>query len=143
MGAAVGFGGTVWAQRRVKRRVVRFLPDRMSADVVQRARYLAEDVRIALDEGREAMRAREEELRRQLGAPGAARASAELGRPRLSAGDTGFSATEPGFSAGEPRLSAGEPRLSAGEPRLSATEPGRHRSRHRSRSRSRPRRRGG
>jgi hypothetical protein len=104
MGAAVGFGGSVWAQRRVKRRVGQYLPDRMSADVVQWARYLADDVRDALQEGRDAMRAREEELRRQLGVPGPARS--------------------PG-----PRSSS---RLLAGEARLPAGEPGRHRRRRRS-----------
>ncbi len=81
MGAAVGFGGSVWAQRRVKRTVERYLPERMNADVVQRARYLADDVREALDEGREAMRVREEELRRQLGTGGPGRPAGGRARP--------------------------------------------------------------
>jgi hypothetical protein len=89
MGAAVGFGGSVWAQRRVKRTVERYLPDRMGADVAQRARYLADDVRDAIDEGREAMRAREEELRRQLGVVGP-------GLPDDRIGRRGSPAAEPG-----------------------------------------------
>ncbi|MDQ6783854.1 MAG: hypothetical protein M3063_10500 [Actinomycetota bacterium] len=70
MGAAVGFGGSIWAQRRVRRTVERCLPEHLGADVAQRARYLADDVLEALDEGRAAMRQREEELRRQLGVHG-------------------------------------------------------------------------
>ena len=89
MGAAVGFGGSVWAQRRVKRTVERYLPDRMGADVAQRARYLADDVRDALDEGREAMRVREEELRRQLGVVGPRRPDERGARRALPAGKPG------------------------------------------------------
>ncbi|MDQ6839999.1 MAG: hypothetical protein M3256_17515 [Actinomycetota bacterium] len=80
MGAAVGFGGSVWAQRRVKRTVERFLPDRVGSDAVQRARYLADDVRDALKEGRTAMHVREEELRRQLGVTGTGHLDAGMRR---------------------------------------------------------------
>lgn len=89
MGAAVGFGGSVWAQRRVKRTVERYLPDRMGADVAQRARYLAADVRDALDEGRDAMRAREEELRRHLGVTGPTRPDEQNAPAALPAPDPG------------------------------------------------------
>ncbi|MDQ2727657.1 MAG: hypothetical protein M3Y91_07305 [Actinomycetota bacterium] len=89
MGAAVGFGGSVWAQRRVKRTMERYLPERMSADVIQRARYLADDVRGALDEGREAMRAREDELRRQLNVAGPDRPGGQVARRALPPAEPG------------------------------------------------------
>lgn len=66
IGAAVGLGGSVWAQRRVRRTVDRYLPDEVVARAGARARDLRSDVRDALDEGVLAMRAREEELRAQV-----------------------------------------------------------------------------
>jgi len=67
VGAAVGLGGSVWAQRRVRRTVERFLPDQVGSEVAQRARHLRNDVLDAIEEGRVAMQAREAELRAQLG----------------------------------------------------------------------------
>lgn len=66
IGAAVGFGGSVWAQRRVRRAVERYLPEQVAASAGERARNLRSDVRDALEEGRLAMRSREEELRAQV-----------------------------------------------------------------------------
>ncbi len=66
MGAAIGFGGSVWAQRKVKATVERYLPPQLGDEVAGRARSLQSDVRGALGEGRDAMRARETELRAML-----------------------------------------------------------------------------
>jgi hypothetical protein len=52
VGAAAGFTGSVWLQRRVKQAVDRFTPEHVQADV-----------KAAFTEGRTAMRAREQELR--------------------------------------------------------------------------------
>ena len=52
VGAAAGFTGSVWLQRRVRHTVDRFAPENVQADV-----------KAAVAEGRAAMRARERELR--------------------------------------------------------------------------------
>jgi hypothetical protein len=52
VGAAAGFGGSVWLQRRMKQAVDRFAPENVQSDV-----------KAALSEGRAAMRAKEAELR--------------------------------------------------------------------------------
>lgn len=68
-GAAVGLGGSVWAQRRVRRTVERYLPEQVGAKVADRARGLRADLADALEEGRLAMRDREAELRAQRPRP--------------------------------------------------------------------------
>lgn len=68
-GASVGFGGAMWIRARVRRAVARVLPDRVAADVAGGARRAGSTVRDAFTEGRDAMRAREAELRDEL-APG-------------------------------------------------------------------------
>lgn len=83
MGAAAGLGGSLWAQRRLRRTVGRYLPERVGSELTRKARYLRDDVRDALDEGRSAMRTREHELRQQLGVPvRAAPAPPDSRRPR-------------------------------------------------------------
>jgi hypothetical protein len=52
VGGVAGFTGSVWLQRRVKHTVDRFAPESVQADV-----------KAAVQEGRSAMRAREDELR--------------------------------------------------------------------------------
>ena len=52
VGAIAGFTGSVWLQKRVKQTVDRFAPEAVQADV-----------KAAVQEGRTAMRAREDELR--------------------------------------------------------------------------------
>ncbi|HMC40955.1 MAG TPA: hypothetical protein VKI19_14920 [Acidimicrobiales bacterium] len=59
-GAAVGFGGSVWLQRRLKEAAGRYRP----AGVAGAAAARAKD---ALAEGRAAMRAREADLRGSAG----------------------------------------------------------------------------
>jgi hypothetical protein len=56
IGVVAGFTGSVWLQKRVKQTVDRFAP-RFAPESVQA------DVKAAVQEGRSAMRAREDELR--------------------------------------------------------------------------------
>jgi hypothetical protein len=67
VGLAVGFGTSFRLMRAVRRTVDRFLPERVSQDVVKGARSIGSEVRAALDEGRTAMREREAELRAEIG----------------------------------------------------------------------------
>ena len=63
VGAAAGFSGSMWIQRRVKQAVDRFAPE-----------HVQQDVRAAWEEGRTAMRRREAELRRRYAPRGSDRA---------------------------------------------------------------------
>jgi len=73
IGLVTGFGASKWVERKARRRLARYLPAaQMEAglEAAGRAREVAADkvaaVRHALEEGRDAMAARETELRRQL-----------------------------------------------------------------------------
>jgi hypothetical protein len=66
VGLTVGFGSSFWLMRTVRRTVERFAPERLTADVVTGARSFGADLKAALDEGREAMRTREAELRAEI-----------------------------------------------------------------------------
>jgi hypothetical protein len=59
-GAAVGFGGAVWAQRKLRTAANRYRPVEVAGAAAARARD-------ALEEGRAAMREREAELRGAAG----------------------------------------------------------------------------
>ncbi len=61
-----GAGGTIWAGRRLRRRVERYLPAQLRSDVAARLRAAGSDLREAIDDGRAAMSEREAELRVQL-----------------------------------------------------------------------------
>jgi hypothetical protein len=65
-GAALGFGSSVWLQRRLKAAVDRYLPEQVGHRATDRARAVTADLRAALAEGRTAMRERERELRAHL-----------------------------------------------------------------------------
>ena len=65
-GLTIGFGTSFWLMRTVRRTVERFTPERLSQDVVSGARSVGAELRAALDEGREAMREREAELRAEI-----------------------------------------------------------------------------
>lgn len=69
LGTLVGFGGSVWAQRRIKEKIERYYPDRVAEQVTTTVRTLGQDVRSAAQEGRAAMREREESLRAQFRPP--------------------------------------------------------------------------
>ena len=55
-----------WLARFLRQTAERYSPERVSNDVVNGARRLGTDVRVAINEGREAMRKREAELRAEL-----------------------------------------------------------------------------
>ncbi|MEW6152497.1 MAG: hypothetical protein AB1673_00710 [Actinomycetota bacterium] len=69
VGTAVGFGGSVWAQRRLRRTVERYYPERVAQQVSAGVRSLGDDVKAASREARAAMREREEALREQFRPP--------------------------------------------------------------------------
>jgi len=66
LGMGVGLGSSLWVVRRVKQTAARFSPERLSGDVTSSVRALGRDVRLSLQEGREAMLKREAELRSEL-----------------------------------------------------------------------------
>jgi hypothetical protein len=66
VGAGFGFGVSFWVMRFVRETVTRYSPERMSSDLAGALRSLGADIREAAKEGREAMREREAELRREL-----------------------------------------------------------------------------
>ncbi len=66
LGISVGLGSSLWVTRRVKRVAARYAPERLSNDLVASVRGLGHDLRLAVQEGREAMLKREAELRAGL-----------------------------------------------------------------------------
>ena len=60
VGAGFGFGASFWVTRTVRTTMARLSPTRVSNE-------LSNTVKAAVTEGREAMRARERELRAELG----------------------------------------------------------------------------
>jgi hypothetical protein len=70
MGMSVGAVVSVWAQRRLKLWLKTYTPPEVAARAARRSTEVAGrkagEVRTALAEGREAMRQREAELRRQI-----------------------------------------------------------------------------
>ena len=69
LGMGVGLGGSFWVTRRVKQVAARYTPERLSNDVTSSVRRFGRDLRLALQEGREAMLKREAELRNELPQP--------------------------------------------------------------------------
>jgi hypothetical protein len=67
VGAVAGASGTVWAQQQVRRRIDRLAPDHVAVVAADAARRVGRQVVDAVAEGRDTMREREDELRRQLG----------------------------------------------------------------------------
>ena len=66
LGIGVGLGSSVWVTRRVKQTAARYSPQRLSNDLTSSVRAVGHDLRLAVQEGREAMRKREAELRNEL-----------------------------------------------------------------------------
>jgi hypothetical protein len=69
VGASFGFGMSFWLTRVVKETVERYTPERVGTDLAGALRGIGSDMRAAVAEGREAMRARETALRAELGRP--------------------------------------------------------------------------
>jgi gas vesicle protein len=66
MGASFGFGVSFWMTRFVRETIERYTPERVSADLAGALKSFGSDLRAAVQEGREAMQEREEELRLEL-----------------------------------------------------------------------------
>lgn len=62
-GVSVGFGGAMWIRNRVQRALDRVMPQRLRSEATDGAKRAGSRVRGALTEGRQAMQAREAELR--------------------------------------------------------------------------------
>ena len=65
MGTGFGFGLAVWCRRAVRSRVERYRPSQVSPRFTRSLRTAGERLHAAADEGRLAMREREEQLRRR------------------------------------------------------------------------------
>ena len=63
VGVGFGFGASFWFMRFVKETVARYSPERVSADLTGALKGLGTDLRLAVADGRDAMREREAELR--------------------------------------------------------------------------------
>ena len=63
LGVGVGMGSSLWVTRRVKQVAARYTPERISSDMASSVRTLGRDVRLSIQDGRQAMRLREAELR--------------------------------------------------------------------------------
>jgi hypothetical protein len=63
-GAALGAGAVLWAQRKLRGAADRYGPVGLAGEAVDRAISLPGNIRDAFSEGRQAMREREAELRR-------------------------------------------------------------------------------
>lgn len=66
VGVGLGFGVSFWLMRFVRSTVERYTPERLSSDLGSALKSFGSDLREAVAEGREAMREREAELRREL-----------------------------------------------------------------------------
>lgn len=66
VGVSFGFGASFWMMRFVKDSVARYSPERVSADLGTAIKGLGTDLRLAVADGREAMREREAELRADI-----------------------------------------------------------------------------
>jgi hypothetical protein len=78
IGASFGFGMSFWLTRAIKQTVERYTPERVGTDLAGALRALGADLRAAVDEGREAMRAQESVIRAELARP---RPRERAGRP--------------------------------------------------------------
>lgn len=63
---SIGCGSSLWVMRTVRRTVERLAPQRLTQDAVAGAKAASSEIRAALDEGRQAMREREAELRAEI-----------------------------------------------------------------------------
>jgi hypothetical protein len=69
VGASLGFGASFWVVRAVRQTVERYAPRRVSNELSEAVRSLRQDLRLAIAEGRDAMREREAALRDELEPP--------------------------------------------------------------------------
>lgn len=69
VGTGLGFGGSVWAQRRLRRKIEQYYPEQVAKQVSTSVRTFGADVAAAAKEGKAAMREREEALKARLQPP--------------------------------------------------------------------------
>jgi hypothetical protein len=62
----LGCASSLWVMQKVRRTVERLTPHRLTQDAVAGARTAGSQLRAAFDEGRQAMRDREAELRAEI-----------------------------------------------------------------------------
>lgn len=62
----MGCASSLWVMRAIRRTVERFTPHRLTQDAVAGAKSAGAELKAALDEGRQAMREREAELRAEI-----------------------------------------------------------------------------
>ena len=67
LGFGAGLGSSMWVTRRVKQVAALYTPERISNDMATSVRTLGRDLRLSIQDGREAMHVREAEL--QAGLP--------------------------------------------------------------------------
>jgi hypothetical protein len=65
-GAAMGFGSSLWVQRKVRRTVQQYTPDVVQQKVQDSARRIGPTMKAAVGEGRAAMREREQQLEAEV-----------------------------------------------------------------------------
>jgi hypothetical protein len=70
VGTALGVYASFWAQRRLRRQIERYAPDRVVRQAATSVRRLVDEVRAAAADGRAAMHDREASLRAQFRTPG-------------------------------------------------------------------------
>ena len=63
---SIGCGSSLWVMRTVRRTLERLTPHRLTQDAIAGARSATNEVKAAIDEGRQAMREREAELRAEI-----------------------------------------------------------------------------
>lgn len=68
-GVVVGWGSSFWLARALRRRLERYLPDRVVHEVTARVRNARSHIAAAAEEGRSAMHARETALRAEFRRP--------------------------------------------------------------------------
>ncbi len=67
LGFGFGVGSSFWLMRLVKETAARYAPERVSADLTDAIKGFGSDVRLAVADGRAAMRERESALRADVG----------------------------------------------------------------------------
>jgi hypothetical protein len=67
VGAGFGFGVSFWLMRAVRSTVERYRPKRVTSDLSQTVRALGQDLRVAVADGRDAMRQYEQQQREKRG----------------------------------------------------------------------------
>jgi hypothetical protein len=102
-GVAIGAGGTLWAEQRLRRRVrqatSRLSPDRVVLETIEGARRLGDRVSGAVAAGRQARAERELALREELGRRVGVPAGPTRNVPERRRGEAASPVGSPGWTA--------------------------------------------